>query len=225
MVGFLLAGCPLHCGGFTAQLEGVDSSNTLMVHGPWLNREISTGSIMDTFHLRIFQSQVLDQCHFVLMAAADVNRGLNAKSTQIVLYGIQNLLNAGANISKMLWGQKGKFSDQRMRLRESIGIADDSPLRNVNMRNNFEHMDERIDRWWAQSKARNHVDKVIGPKNSTILGVEPTDMFRMFDPTTAEVIFWGEEFNLQSLVGEVERIMPLLQREANKPHWDPPSVA
>ncbi|AEH89403.1 hypothetical protein [Mesorhizobium opportunistum] len=177
---------------------------------------------METFHLRVFQRQVLDQCKFLLTAANEINAGLASHNIDHVLYAVQNLLNAGANISKMLWGQKGKLANQRERLRQSIGIADDSPLRDVNMRNNFEHMDERIDRWWAESKSHNHADKIIGPKNSAIVGMEPTDMFRMFDPQTTDVIFWGEEFNIQALVTEAQRILPLLQAEAHKPHWDEP---
>jgi|SRR5215469_372290 len=175
---------------------------------------------METFHLRVFQGHVLDQCRFLLAAANEINAGLASRNTDQILYAIQNLLNAAANISKMLWGQKGKLASQRARLRDSIGIADDSPLRNVTMRNDFEHMDERIDKWWAESKAHNHADRIIGPKDSTIVGIEPTDMFRMFDPQTTDVIFWGEEFNIRALVTEVQRILPLLQAEAKKPHWD-----
>jgi hypothetical protein len=105
---------------------------------------------MDTFHLRVFQIQVLDQCQFLLLSANEVNQGLTQSDTNRVFYGIQNLLNAGANISKILWGQGGKRSEQRKRLRDSIGISDESPLREVTMRNHFEHMDERIDRWWSE---------------------------------------------------------------------------
>ncbi|WP_157223717.1 hypothetical protein [Caulobacter sp. AP07] len=177
---------------------------------------------METFHLRVFQRQVLDQCKFLLKSADEINAGMALRDTDHILYGIQNLLNAGANISKMLWGQKGKFANQRAQLRDSIGVADDSPLREVTMRNNFEHIDERIDRWWVESKAHNLADKIIGPKDGAIVGMEPTDMFRMFDPNTTNVIFWGEEFNMRALVTEAQRIFPLLQAEANKPHWQEP---
>jgi len=175
---------------------------------------------MDTFHLRIFQHQVLDQCHFLLASANEVNQGLAQHDNNRVFYGIQNLLSAGANISKMLWGQGGKRSEQRKRLRDSIGISDNSPLREVTMRNHFEHMDERIDRWWSESQRHNHADKNIGPKDRTIVGLDTIDMFRLFDPQTTEIVFWGQEFNLQALVNEVQTILPLLQAEASKPHWD-----
>src|SRR5690606_578758 len=126
---------------------------------------------MDTFHLRIFQRQVLDQCLYLLASARDVNQGLAENNTNRVFYGIQNLLNAGANISKMLWGQRGRKAEQRQRLRDSIGISDNSPLREVTMRNHFEHMDERIDRWWSKSLRHNYADKNIGPRGRAIVGL------------------------------------------------------
>lgn len=188
---------------------------------------------MDTSLLRIFQLQIRDQCTFLLFAAQeleDAMRDLNASEqgfdsasrTEIfdrIFYAIQNLLNAGANISKILWGQKGRFSKERQRLRESIGVSDESQLRQVTMRNHFEHMDERIDRWWVESPNKNHIDKHIG----SIRGFEGSnskDVFRMFNPDTAEVIFWSEKFNIQNLVTEAKAILPKAETEWMKPHWE-----
>src|SRR5450631_2177877 len=99
---------------------------------------------MERMHLRTFQSQVALQCSFLLLAAEDLNRGLKQRNISYVFYALQNLLNAGANISKALWGQGGKLAIERKPLRDSIGVDDTSPLREVTMRNNFEHFDERI---------------------------------------------------------------------------------
>jgi len=178
---------------------------------------------MDLMLLRTFQRQVELQCKFLLTAAEDVNTALKVRNPQAAFYGIQNLLNAGASISKALWGQGGKHSERRKPLRDSIGIDDSSPLREVTMRNNFEHIDERMDRWWKESKTRNHIDTMIGSKTD-IVGHAEIDKFRHYDPTTTDIIFWGQEFNLQKLVDEVQRILPKLREEASKPHWDPNSL-
>jgi hypothetical protein len=80
---------------------------------------------------------------------------------------------------------------------------------------------ERIDRWWSDSQNHNHADRIIGPRN-TIAGLDAIDTFRWFDPDTKEIIFWGEGFNLQDIVSEAVRVLPRLQEEADKPHWDEP---
>jgi len=107
---------------------------------------------MDLMLLRIFQKQVLLQCQFTLFAAHDINMALNQRDDTRIFYAVQNFLNAANNVSKALWAQNGKFTDERKMLRDSIGVSDTSPLRKILIRNAFEHFDERLDKWWKQSK-------------------------------------------------------------------------
>ncbi len=153
----------------------------------------------------------------MLRAAEDVNNGVRTTDTDLTFYGLQNLLNAAANISKALWGQTGRLSAERQPLRDSIGVEDDSPLRQVAMRNNFEHFDERLDRWWKGSANHNMMDRNFF-SHAAISGANNLDMFRNFDPKTSDLIFWGQEFNIQALLNEVDRMLPKLREEADKPH-------
>jgi hypothetical protein len=178
---------------------------------------------MDIKLLRIFQRQVLLQCRFLLYAAGDVTNSLGGTDRYYTFYALQNMLNAGANISKSLWGGKGKFEIERARkpLRDSIGITDDSPLREVKMRNNFEHYDERLEKWWKTTTNRNYADLSIlsvsgGPIRHGL--ISETDRFREYDPVTTELVFWGQKFNLNDLVQEVSKIMPKLEVEVQKPY-------
>ena len=170
---------------------------------------------MDTRLLRTFQNQVLLQCQFVLYAAGDLNDALNQGDTRKTFYLIQNLLDATANISKVLWGARGTLAEQREPVRVSIGVTDDSPLRLPAMRNNFEHFDERIDRWWKESKHHGYTDLNIMPRTA-VSSLDDIDVFRWFDQQTTDVIFWSEKFNVQEIVNEVQRILPLVTQEASK---------
>jgi hypothetical protein len=129
---------------------------------------------------------------------------------------VQSCLTAVANISKACWGEDGEHRKERKPLRQSLGIKKDNPLRPLSMRNNFEHFDEQIDEWFSKSKNRIHVDRIIGPA-SIIGGVSTNDMFRVFDPTTAEVIFWGERYPLKTIMDEVTRLYPLARSLGDKP--------
>ena len=174
---------------------------------------------MDLMLLRLFQQQILFQCKSMLFAAKDIDESLKKKDTTSLFYAIQNLLSAAANISKALWGQGGKFSQKRKTLRDSIGVDDNSPLKNVTMRNNFEHLDERLEKWWKESPRHNHFDLSIMPK-SAVQGIDSIDWFRVFDPITADLYFWSQEFNIKDLISEILKILPKLQEEAQKPHWE-----
>lgn len=174
---------------------------------------------MDTMLLRCFQRQVADNCKMALHGARVINQGLQAGEQDAVWVGVPILLTGAANAAKAFWGQKGNLADQRAPLRQSLGVNDTSPLKDVDMRNNFEHYDERLDRWWADSPEHNAVDRMIGPPEA-IEGVEDLDRFRVYDNTTNDIVFWGERFNVQAIVTELDRILPIAEQEANLPHWE-----
>jgi hypothetical protein len=172
---------------------------------------------VDATLLRQFQRQVEVQCEFALRAAAEIDVATKKRDVKIVFYGIQNLLNAAANIHKALWGSSDSTAIARKPLRDSLQTDERSIFfPRTTVRNHNEHYDERIDRWWRDSKSKNFSDMNIGPRN-TILGFDETDRFRWYDPETTDVLFWGDEFNLQGLVTEIKRIYPLAVQEANKP--------
>ena len=172
--------------------------------------------------LRLFQSQVKLQCEFMLLAANQANEALRQQTPEsnIALFSaLQSLLGSAANISKALWGAGSRFTDERKELRESIGVEDSSPLHEVTMRNNFEHFDERLTKWWDESTRHNYSDLNVGPRNM-IQGLDDLDTFRNFDPRSADLFFWGQTFNVQALVNEIRRILPKATEESEKPHWD-----
>lgn len=185
---------------------------------------------METYLLRVFQAQVRLQCHGILKAAHTLQTTLVAYDAadpaqdafelfDDVWIAIQNLLGAAANVQKALWGQGGSLAAQRAPLRASLDVADDSPLREVDMRNNFEHFDDRLDTWWKTSKRHNFHD-TLGPLDS-VGGVDDIDLIRVYDPATTDLFFWGKRFNLGAIEAEAARVWGIARLEARKPHWDP----
>jgi hypothetical protein len=130
---------------------------------------------------------------------------------------IQNCLGAAMNISRVCWGQSGIYRQERKALRKSLEIKGDSPLKPMARRNDFEHVDEWLEKWYATSTNHIHVDRMVGPAD-VIGGVSDADMFRVFDTTTSEVVFWGTRYPLKSLVDEITRVYPIAKAEAEKPH-------
>jgi hypothetical protein len=116
-------------------------------------------------------------------------------------YSLQNFLVATANVSKLLWdGNRDKTKAiigkaRGKKLREIYGIEEKSPLNDRNIRNHFEHFDERIDSWAASSARMSFVDSNIGPKDS-IAGPAKSDYFRNFDPTKCILSYADEDYEL-----------------------------
>ena len=174
---------------------------------------------MDTFVLRILQHEVRFQCIAVLDAGTRLQQALPSHDIDAVFLALQGVLVASANLSKLLWGSGGRRDAERSRLREGLQVADDSPLRDPDLRNDFEHFDERVERWFETSTNRNYVGRFIGPY-SGIVGPATGDRFQHFDPTTGEATFWDHSVNVVNIFKEVKRILPLAQAEGRKPHWD-----
>jgi hypothetical protein len=172
---------------------------------------------MDSILLRAFQMQVMLQCEYVRISADRITallaqRPRRGHTNVPLFFEIQNLLNAAANISKALWGvaRDKEAKAARKPLRESVGVRDDSPIRVVQMRNNFEHFDGRIDEWWKKSKAHNVCDLNVGLKE-WVVGIDEIDMFRQFDPKDRTLTFWSQEFDLQAIIDEALRISQKLE--------------
>lgn len=173
-----------------------------------------------------FQFQVECQCRYILLAFDELEAASTARDFHRVFFAAQNLLAAAANVSKALWGVhdlKGKTKADRKPLRDSIQVKDVSPLREVAMRNHYEHFDERIDKWWHTSKDHKFVDLTLGDPSQygpTGMGdYVDSDVFRSYDPQTRTLYFWGQEFKLQEIIDEVNRILPILEEELQKPRW------
>ncbi len=172
--------------------------------------------------LRAFQRQVKFQCECVLVAAQEIDAALTRHDDHAVFCALQALLGAAANTSKALWGvhKTKKVLAARAFLRASLQVADNSPLHPRDMRNHYDHFDERLDEWWATSKRHNIVDMGI-MNRAAIRGIDDIDRFRAFDPQTGDATFAGDDFNIKAIVDEVKRILPIVTQEANKPHWEP----
>lgn len=185
---------------------------------------------MDPDLLYRLQEQVAYSCRAVLLGIEDIHVGLadhnqppGTKRTGRLWYGVQNVVIGAGNVSKALWGtgrtpaEATRRRDARAPLRESLNVTDDSPLRRVKLRNDFEHLDERIEEWWAEwqhKEARVVIGQLVGPRSAIdMLGVKPgqKDTLRWFDPSTGDIIFWGNELNIPAIFDEVVRILPLAE--------------
>jgi hypothetical protein len=169
--------------------------------------------------LRLFQRQIEFQCDCVLIAAQELDKAIAKRDITAIFCAIQSLLGSAANISKALWGvRKTKNAlAARTPLRASLQVTDASPLNPRKMRDNYEHFDERLEKWWEQSKSHNFMDMGLMARKA-IQGFAEIERFRAYDPATGDLTFWGDDLSLLALLDEVRRIHPIVTVEAEKPH-------
>jgi hypothetical protein len=164
---------------------------------------------MDARLINLFQMEIKNQCEFALHSIESINKLIRPPiasfNSNEIWFFIQSFLTSTANISKLLFGTKEKVSAARKPLRESLNVPDCSALKIRDMRNHFEHFDERIEKWNRTSIRHNFADKLIGPTNM-IPGFEQGDYFRHFDTSIGAIRFNGEEYLIQPIVDEIVKI-------------------
>jgi hypothetical protein len=167
---------------------------------------------MDAFVLEIFQHEVEFQAKVIVACAYEIEISLIDRGTDRSWRTLQNLLVSAANISKLLWGSRGGREAERAELRQSLGVGDDSPMKDTDLRNDFEHFDERVERHYAATDQRIYLGRNIGPPGFVnIQGMLPGSRFQHFDPATGMVTFWEHSVSVREIVQEAQRLLGAIQ--------------
>jgi hypothetical protein len=177
---------------------------------------------MDDFLLQIFAGEAATQCRLILLAARDLERERAGGSVYGIWKEIQTILMASANLSKIFWGSRGALEGEREPLRAALEVEGDSPLRDPDLRNDFEHFDERLERRFSDPDVpRTYVGRNIGPHAAYDVGDDAgADRFHHFDPESGIVTFWDHSVQIRDAIAEAQRILPLAEQVA-EPHRGP----
>lgn len=169
--------------------------------------------------LRIFQTETRQQCRYALTAFEELQAACTAADEQRTWYAMQAFLVAAGNISKLLWPPKPPtFPAVRQQLRDSLRVQDNSPLANRDLRNDFEHFDERLEAWAVSAEDPDrhfYIDRVVGPGLSHAL-VGPR-AFRLLDRGTWVVSFRGREYPLLPVVSAIRDLLLTMEKELRGP--------
>ena len=172
---------------------------------------------MEPFVESIYLEELQTQCEWALAAVNGLNQcltGGGAESTANFFRFAAAVLQHAGLASKLLWppgspvGFKNKRAKARAQhLRASLKIDEHHPLKNRSLRDHFEHYDERLDDWLANSPNHIFVNNVIGPR-SVIGGnvVQDHEIIKLFNPHTKELVFRGSAYNVQQIVDAVQDV-------------------
>jgi hypothetical protein len=165
--------------------------------------------------LDLYIREVGTQATFALESAHLYKAGVvSAGPVREVFFHLHHFLIHSSNVVKLLFPRAGsspkaRFAEQRAKaIRNRLGITEPLDPSQVNIRNDFEHFDERIDAWVQSSRRHNFADMNIMTKGS-IKGLEPEDFFRNLDPHTLTLSFCGNSYDLNYLENYMQQVAHL----------------
>jgi hypothetical protein len=181
---------------------------------------------MPTLAVFWFYQEIAHQCQFARMSIEYLIscRTRTSDGLSREYYHVQSLLVAMGNISKILWPimKRGDKNGNELRkargneLRESLGIKRDSALRNRELRDTFEHFDERMDKWFGATDRQRFSDRNIGSWEGVIIP-RAEDRLRTFIPETWTIIYCGKEFQLSPAIKAICELYDAAQRKMCQP--------
>jgi len=140
---------------------------------------------------------------------------------------LQNILHQAGCVSRYFFpvGQKVKplHAERGARLREAFLVAADNPLADRDLRNAFEHFDERLDRYIADHQVGQFIPDHVGidrPHSEV-----PLHVFKGFYVSTLTFTLLGVEYPMEPIVNEMLRIHKLLIDCSKNGHRLPRNMA
>jgi hypothetical protein len=154
--------------------------------------------------------QAIEQWRLSLETPSAPDKILSAED---ILGYHEDLLLAGAGLSRYFWpvgrSPKTLYVNRARQLRQALDIADDSPLKDRDLRNGLEHFDERLDDFLAQFRAGNVIPNYIGPRLK--LGDMVVHIFRGVITDSGKFVLLGKEYEIAPLANAVAQLHRRLQ--------------
>jgi hypothetical protein len=124
------------------------------------------------------------------------------------------------NISYLLWPPTPRIKNRGKRLRRSLSVEDDSPLRARKFRDHFTHFDERLDEWALSSEDHEYADSNVGitPGKGVLFwfaeGEYLRNIVRTGNPFEFAITFRGETLSLPPIIEAVQELTQKAESES-----------
>lgn len=136
--------------------------------------------------------------------------------SRVVIDGVQEIVLNSAALSRYFW-PAGHADLQRSRaahLRDSLGVHDDSPMKNRHLRNQLEHLDEELDRFCAVFRAGIVLPTWIGPLSPEL--EVPANLFRAYYTDVGVFEVLGKRYEIVPILEAVRSLHGKLLRAGDE---------
>lgn len=173
---------------------------------------------MDEFLLRQFQLEIERQCQFAMIALQDMDEASANSDGKLFWYSVQGFLVATAKVSRFLWPDNPRLPERGRTLRESLGVRDDSPLKDRTFIERFENYDDRLEEWHETSSEHRFFDSYTEPLD-VLAETHMGDRFRGYNFEEEALLFGGEPYPIKPVAAALEELTEVAQARMNRPNF------
>lgn len=174
---------------------------------------------MERSLLRQLQREIERQCSFAMIALQDMEEASANSDGKLFWYSVQGFVVSVEKLSLILWPSEPGSSGRRTDLRLSLGVDDDSPLKDRTFLNRFSRFDEQIEEWYETSEQRRFFDSYTEPLD-VLAETKPGDRFRGYDMEKHALLFHQDFYYLGPVSRAIEDLHQKVEAETHKPRFD-----
>lgn len=174
---------------------------------------------MDEFLLRQFQLEVERQCQVAMIALQDMEEASANSDGKLFWYSVQGFMVATGKVSRFLWPEQPRLPERGRALRASLGVPEDSPLKDRTFIERFEYYDDRLEEWHELSEEHRFFDSYTEPLD-VLAETRMGDRFRGYELEEEALLFGGDSYRLGPVATALEELATRAKREMTKPSFD-----
>lgn len=156
---------------------------------------------------RVYLEEIQTQCDFGIRSLRCLYKVYSSENMDIseFWYHIQMFLTSTANVDKLLFGAKWKYIPHHDEIRNKYNFPELKFSTERDIRNSFDHIDEKIVDWANSSKYHNLASGTIMSK-SAFGGNVSIDFFKNFDPSTNILSFGDLEIDTEDTFNKLIKL-------------------
>lgn len=164
----------------------------------------------ESFWVKMSILEIRAQATFAEMAYRNIDRKAHIVNEWIVFSSIHSFLSHCAMISKMLRAKGATKTIEKI-----LGLPLKSIIHDREFRNHLEHYDERLKKWIRKAGVgASVINHCIGDK--TMISGDNIVFVSFYNPMNKIFTFIDEEFNLELMFAEVQKIKNKTEKWLNK---------
>jgi hypothetical protein len=135
---------------------------------------------------------------------------------------LQTIHISAGNVSKILWGggrkdpqKRAELQERRAVLRERLGVGDNTCFKSkVSLRNDFEHLDERVEEAFKDGNQSGFLGRSIGAIGDA---TPHSQIFGHYDQESGDLWFWKNRINIFDVVAEARHLVVVSEDLLRRP--------